>query len=105
MAGTGVSGQQDADRGRRALFPWQIPLRGWQDIARRMGHEVLRDHVFIASAGMAFLALLPTLTALISVYGLVTSPEQLSNQLQSLSSMAPSSVVDALSRNGVRFTS
>uniref|UniRef100_UPI00262963B6 YihY/virulence factor BrkB family protein n=1 Tax=Oleiagrimonas sp. TaxID=2010330 RepID=UPI00262963B6 len=67
--------------------------------ARRMGREVLSDHVFIASSGMAFLALfalLPTLTALISVYGLVTSPAQLSHQLQSLSSMAPPSVVHAL---------
>lgn len=94
-----ISGQQDSDHVRRALHPWQIPLRGWLDIARRMGREVLRDHVFIASSGMAFLALfalLPTLTALISVYGLVTSPQQLSNQLQSLSSIAPPSVVNAL---------
>jgi membrane protein len=74
-------------------------LRGWLDIARRIGHEIFRDHVFIASSGVAFLALfalLPMLTALIPVYGLVSSPRQLSDQLQSLSAVAPHSVIDAL---------
>lgn len=66
----------------------------------RIAHETFRDHVFIASSGVAFLALfalLPMLTALISVYGLVSSPQQLSDQLQSLSSVAPQGVINALS--------
>ncbi|MGH8428575.1 MAG: hypothetical protein ACRES7_11475 [Gammaproteobacteria bacterium] len=67
-------------RGARALYPWRIPPRGWLDILRRISHEMWRDHIFLAAAGVAFLAifaLLPTLSALISLYGLVTSPQEL----------------------------
>jgi|SRR6185312_5834495 len=99
MVGMHASGQRDPDRDAPARYPWQIPLRGWLDIARRISHEIFRDHVFIASSGVAFLALfalLPMLTALISVYGLVSSPQQLSDQLQSLSSVAPHSLIHAL---------
>ncbi|MGH8118811.1 MAG: YihY/virulence factor BrkB family protein [Rhodanobacteraceae bacterium] len=91
--------RQDAGPVVQALQPWKIPLHGWLHIARRIGHETLRDHVFITSSGVAFLALfalLPTLTAMVSVYALVTSPEQLSQQLQSLSSVAPSSMISGL---------
>lgn len=87
------------DHGSRAHRPWRISPRGWLEIGRRIGHEVFRDHVFIASSGVAFLALfalLPMLTALISVYGLVSSPQQLSDQLQSLSSVMPHGVINAV---------
>jgi membrane protein len=73
-----------------------VGLDGWIKIIRRVGHEALRDHVFIASAGIAFLAifaLLPLLTALISIYGVVTSPQALQQQLDALSSIAPHGVV------------
>jgi len=91
--------RQAATHGTNMLYPWQIPFHGWLSIARHIARRMLRDHVFIASSGVAFLALfamLPTLTALISVYALVSSPEQLSRLLQSLSSVAPHSVVTAL---------
>ena len=80
-------------------YPWQIPFHGWLSIARHIARRLSRDHVFIVSSGVAFsalFALLPTLTALISVYGLVSSPAQLSHQLQSLSSVAPQSMINAL---------
>jgi membrane protein len=99
MVAAGTPAQPDADHGANGLSAWCIPLGGWLDMARRMGREVLRDHVFIASSGIAFLALfalLPTLTALFSVYGLITSPQELSHQVQSLSSMAPHGVVKVL---------
>jgi membrane protein len=92
--------QHGIDHGPPAQYPWQISPHGWLEIGRRIGREIFRDHVFIASSGVVFLAmfaLLPMLTALISVYGLVSSPQQLSDQLQSLSSVVPHSVVNALS--------
>ncbi len=99
MTRPSTANDDGAGHGTGAVHPWQIPLRGWVDIARRIGHEILRDHVFIASSGVAFLAifaLLPTLTALISVYGMVTSPHQLQHQLQMLHSFAPQGVIKAL---------
>ncbi|HET7267580.1 MAG TPA: YihY/virulence factor BrkB family protein [Oleiagrimonas sp.] len=103
MGGPGTCPHHGADRGAGTRYPWRIPLRVWLDIAWRIGRETFRDHVFIASSGVAFLALfalLPTLIALVSAYGLVTSPEQLSRQMQLVSSMAPHNVVTVL-HNGM----
>lgn len=91
--------QHDREHGLPAHHPQQIPPRGWLVIVRCVVSEAFGDQVFIASSGIAFLALfalLPMLTALISVYGLVSSPQQLSDQLQSLSAVAPHGVINAL---------
>ncbi|MGH8111157.1 MAG: YihY/virulence factor BrkB family protein [Rhodanobacteraceae bacterium] len=99
MSAANTSAQRAAGRGTNTPYPWQIPLHGWSNIARRVARRSLRDHVFIVSSGVAFLALfalVPMLTALISVYGLVSSPGQLSHQLQSLSSVAPQGVINTL---------
>lgn len=89
--------QHGIDHGPRAQYPWQISPHGWLEIGRRIAHEIFRDHVFIASSGVAFLALFALLPMLTAVYGLVSSPQQLSDQLQSLSSVVPHSVIKALS--------
>lgn len=76
-----------ADHGGGALRPWQIPLRGWEQVCRRVGREVFRDHIFLSSSGVAFLAILalfPVLYALFSIYGLVTSPQELHQQINAL---------------------
>ncbi|MGH8128578.1 MAG: YhjD/YihY/BrkB family envelope integrity protein [Gammaproteobacteria bacterium] len=90
------------DRGAQAKRPWHIPLRGWLDIFRRIRHEVLRDHIFLVSAGVAFLAilaLLPILSALISIYGLVTSPQELQHQMHALGPVVPPGVIKVISTN------
>lgn len=97
MAGTHAPSQKDTDAGAR--YPWQVTPCRWLDIARSIGREIFRDHVFIASSGVAFLALfavVPMLTALISVYALVSSAQRLSVQLQSLSAVAPQGVINLL---------
>jgi membrane protein len=76
-----------ANRHDRALHPWQIPSSGWRKIWRRIGRELFRDHVFLASSGVAFLAiiaLLPVLYALFSIYGLITSPQELHHEINAL---------------------
>ncbi|MGH8274514.1 MAG: YihY/virulence factor BrkB family protein [Gammaproteobacteria bacterium] len=87
MADNGQSRRVSAGHGGGALYPWQIPPSGWKDIFRRIGREIFRDHVFLASAGVAFLAILalfPVLYALFSIYGLVTSPQELHQQVNAL---------------------
>lgn len=99
MAGRDIPPRRDVEPDKTLRHAWQIPLRGWATLTWRIAHESLRDHVFIASSGIAFLALfalLPTLTALVSVYGMLSTPQQLSHQLQALSSFAPPSAIHAL---------
>ena len=91
---TGMSAEtEDADyRGRNAEAPWHIPLRGWRDVLMRVYRESSRDNLSLIAAGMAFYAMLsvaPALAVVISVYGLVNSPEELEVQMVLLSSYLP----------------
>src|SRR3954470_15284349 len=66
-------------RGRDAERPTDIPKAGWKDIGRRVGQEMKDDTVPLLAAGTAFyamLALFPALIALVSIYGIVASPAE-----------------------------
>ena len=89
-----MSGEtEDADyRGRNAEAPWHIPLRGWRDVLMRVYRESSRDNLSLIAAGMAFYAMLsvaPALAVIISVYGLMNSPEELKIDMEVLSSYLP----------------
>ena len=74
-------------RGRDADSPQEIPAAGWKDIAARVKTAVKRDRVPLASAGVAFyamLALFPALTAFLSLFGLVADPDQAAEQIEGL---------------------
>lgn len=79
-------------RGRDADSPAEIPARGWLDVAARVKDAVKRDRVPLASAGVAFyamLALFPTLTAFLSLYGLVADPASAEQQVAAFASALP----------------
>ena len=84
-----------AHRGRDADSPTEIPARGWRDILVRVRKEAKDDDVTLMAAGVAFyslLALVPGLIALISIYGLVAKPSDVSRQITSTLSAAPREV-------------
>ena len=67
---------QHKARGRGASKVAEIPTAGWKDILWRTYSEVVNDHVMLIAAGVTFytlLALVPALTALVSIYGLCGS--------------------------------
>jgi membrane protein len=108
--GSSGSGSSDADpravaraegdaHGRFATSPTQLPKAGWKDVARRTLQEVKADNVPITAAGVAFygmLAIVPTMVALVAIYGLVTSPEESTRQVQSLMGALPREAADQL---------
>ena len=66
-ARTARPGQRSADT------PTQIPTRGWKDILWRTYEEISADRLFMIAAGVVFyamLAVVPAITALVSLYGL-----------------------------------
>lgn len=82
----------DNARGRAAARPTDVPRAGWKDIFLRAKDEMGKDHMSIVSGGVAFfslLALFPALAALIAIYGLVASPQDVTQQVQALSGMLP----------------
>ncbi|MCU1364880.1 MAG: ribonuclease [Ilumatobacteraceae bacterium] len=87
--------RSERDRGRAAGSPTQIPARGMRDVLARVRVEVKGDHIPLLSAGIAFYALLalaPALVAVISIYGLVASADQVRSQILNALSAAPREV-------------
>ncbi len=86
-------------RGRYARSPRHIGLRGWRDILTRVVHRLSEDHVDIVAAGVtfyAFLALVPALIAVVSLYGLISDPFDVHDQVGALSSFLPYEVRQVL---------
>ena len=75
-----------------ATTPTEVPAAGWKQILVRAFKEGGKDNVSILSGGIAyavFTSLVPTLSAVILVYGLVVSPDQAARQVQSLAGNLP----------------
>jgi membrane protein len=79
--------------GIHAEKPTEIPWRGWKQIVKRAWAENKADNMPIVGAGVAFfgfLSIFPALIALISIYGLVASPDSVAKQVESISKQLPS---------------
>lgn len=80
------------ERGRRAHWPSQIPLRGWRDIAMRVWRDINEDRVLLIAGGVTFyllLALFPAITAFISTYGFFADPATVGRHVAALADILP----------------
>lgn len=102
FAGGTLGGRPDetarerAKLGRFATGPWNIPIRGWWEVLRRVGGSAANDEISQAAAAVAFyafLSLVPALIALVSSYALIANPNDLSRLLGELDGTAPSHVL------------
>ena len=85
--------------GIHAEKPTEIPWRGWKQILKRAWAENKADNMPIIAGGVAFfgfLSIFPALIALISLYGLVASPETVARQVEELSAQLPDSAADLI---------
>jgi membrane protein len=79
-------------RGRSAETPGDIPPRGWWDITTRVAKRLGPDNVSLVSGGLAMYTLLsvfPALGALVSVYGLFTTPADVVRNMKSFAGVLP----------------
>jgi membrane protein len=84
-------------RGRDASRIAEIPRAGWKDILWRIYTEIGNDHVLLIGAGVTFyglLALVPALTALVSIYGLFAEPANLDRHMAILEGLVPREGLD-----------
>lgn len=96
-----------ADRGREADRPQQIPSSGWKDIAWRVKDEASSDNLSMIAGGVAFytlLALPASLAAIVSLYGLIASPETVSQQIGAIADFVPGQAADLLHEQLTRVT-
>ncbi len=112
-AGSGGGGDSDPNRppadaptpqelpGIHADKPTAIPWRGWKQILKRAWAENKADNMPIIAGGVAFfgfLSIFPAMIALISIYGLVASPETVARQVEELSAQLPQSAADLIGK-------
>jgi membrane protein len=91
---------EGVDRGRGAEAPGEVPLRGWKDVVVRVFRQMKEDDVPLLAAGVAFfalLALVPSLVAMVSVYGLVADPADIERNIEDVLRAAPSEVRELMS--------
>lgn len=95
-------------RGQQAQSPTELPFIAWWDILRRTIKHMSEDNLSLIAAGVAFyflLAIFPMLTALISVYGLLVSPQDLQGHLSHLIGVIPEQSRDILQTQVERMIS
>jgi membrane protein len=84
-------------RGRFSSSPFQIPWLGWKDILWRTYVRTSEDRLLAIAAGVVFfglLAIFPTITALVSFYGLFADPSTIGKNLGDLALMLPQGSFD-----------
>lgn len=85
--------------GEGADTPLDLPARGWKQVAGRVAKEVKADNVSLLAGGTAFFALLafvPAIAALVAIYGIVTEPSQVADQLANITAALPADVSRAI---------
>lgn len=94
-------------RGRKAFSPEQIPAAGWRDILWRTYRRINDDQVTLVAAGAtyyALLALVPALTALVSIYGLFADSASIRERISGLASMIPGGGMQVINDQLARLT-
>lgn len=72
--------------------PLQLAARGWWQVLKRTYREAKADNLGLIAAGVAFygfLAMVPTLAALVLLYGLAVTPQTLSAHMEVLTDFVP----------------
>ena len=85
--------------GIHADTPTEIPWGGWKQILKRAWAENKADNMPIIAGGVAFfgfLSIFPALIAMISIYGLVASPETVAQQVEDLSAQLPDDAAELI---------
>jgi membrane protein len=98
----------DDARGRSAMSPSEIPVRGWKDILLRIYEGISEDRILANAAAVTFytlLALFPGIAALVSIYGLFADPGSIATLLDAVSGILPGGAVDVIRDQLTRLTS
>lgn len=85
--------------GESAEEPTDIPAKGWVQVLKRTKDQAKSDALSILAGGVAFygvLAIFPGLVAVLSVYGLVSDPADVTRQIEGLSTSLPTDVRDLI---------
>ncbi len=94
--------------GRGADAPHQIPALGWWDVMKRVFTGFNDDRLMTEAAGVTFytlLAIFPAIATLVSLYGMISDPASVNDQLASLQGVVPSGGLDIITQQVKALTS
>ncbi len=77
----------------------EVPAAGWWPLLKRVGAGFSDDRIMAEAASVTFyalLALFPAIASLISIYGLITDPTSLADQLKGLTGIVPGGGLDII---------
>jgi membrane protein len=100
--------EREADRGRQARAPTEIPSKGWKDIVVRVWNKFNSDRILLVSAGVTFyaiLAIFPAIAALVSVYGLIADPSTINQHVNDRRGVVPDGALDIIGGQVQRLAS
>lgn len=95
-------------RGRHATHPHRMPWLGWKDVLARTFHEMNEDRLLSVAAAVAFYALLslvPMLSVLISLYGLIADPNTITAKLAPFLDLMPPTAQELVVEQSIRLAS
>jgi membrane protein len=95
----GRPGVDEADRGRSASKPSEIPARGWKDILLRVKTNIGEDRIVVIAAGVTFyvvLAIFPAIAALVAIYGFFADPATIASELDGAAGFLPGGALDVI---------
>ncbi len=102
------NGGDDRDElpGGSATKPSDIPREGWKQILVRTKEEIKADRVGLMAGGVAYyamLAIFPTLIAAITLWGLVSDPQEIQRTVDGFAHALPSGAADLITSQVTRL--
>jgi membrane protein len=104
---TNIATSAAARHGQLANSPIEIPPLGWRDATRRVFGRIAADRVMLIAAGVTYymlMALVPALAVFVSLYGLVSNPGTVGEQISLLVGILPQGGLDILRDQLSRLT-
>jgi len=97
---------EEAERGRHAETPTEIPPKGWKDVLWRTFRGYRNDNIGSVAGTIAFsgiTALFPALAAFVSIYGMFADVETARHQLATLAGIIPADAATFIGEQMVRI--
>ena len=88
-------------QGRAAQRPSQLRLADWKAVLLRVWDNLGYHNVYLVAAGIAFfgmLALFPAIGALVGLYGLISDPQAIMAQIETLQEFMPNDAFELVSK-------
>ena len=82
-----------------AGFPIRLSFREWTRLGWRIKDAIIDDQIGLLAAGVAFyalLALVPAITAMMAISGLIVDPTEIVTQIDHLEGLMPDEAVDII---------